>query len=114
MKLIDSNHSQLLARVMDTYALRQQVTASNIANIDTPNFKKHEVHFENELQQVQNEEGVRGMKEVTPSVVETNQDVVLEDELVEMSDTQLRVNLVTRALRHHFNLLRTGITGINQ
>lgn len=114
MKFIDSNHSQLLARAMDTYALRQRITATNIANADTPGFKKHEVRFEKELQEIQQKEGVQGMKEVNPTIVETDQDVVLEDELLEMTDTQVRVHLVTRSLRHHFSMLRTGITGINR
>lgn len=114
MKFIDSNHSQLLARVMDNYMLRQRITASNIANIDTPNYKKHEVRFEDELQKVRERGGVKAMKEVTPTIAETQGDVLLEDELVEMADTQIRVQLVTRSLRHHFDLLRTGITGINR
>ena len=114
MKLIDSNHSQLLARAMDVYTLRQQVTSTNIANIDTPGYKKNEVHFENELQKAQESDGVAGMKNVTPSIVETDKGVVLEDELMEMADTQIRVQMVTRSLRHHFDLLRTGITSLNR
>ncbi|REL38688.1 flagellar biosynthesis protein FlgB [Rhodohalobacter sp. SW132] len=114
MKLIDSNHTQLLARAMDTYTLRQRVTAGNIANADTPGFNKHRVDFEEELQRVQNSSGARGMKEVTPSIVETDQPIELEDELLEMADTQVRVNLVTRSLRHHFEMLKNGITGINR
>jgi len=114
MKFIDDNHSQLLARAMDTYALRQRITATNIANIDTPGFKKHEVQFEDELQNVQNAGGVAGMNEVTPSIVETDDKALLEDEMMEMADTQVRVHLVTRSLRHHFDLLRRGITGINR
>ena len=114
MKFIDSNHSQLLARAMDTYTLRQRVTAGNIANADTPGFNKHKVDFEQELQRVQNSDGVRGMKEVTPSIVETDQKIELEDELLKMADTQARVHLVTRSLRHHFEMLKNGITGINR
>lgn len=114
MKLIDSNHSQLLARAMDTYTLRQRVTAANIANADTPGFTKHKVDFEEELQRVQNSKGARGMKEVTPSIVETDQPIEIEDELLEMTDTQIRVNLVTRSMRHHFEMLKNGITGINR
>jgi len=114
MKFVDSNHSQLLARAMDTYTLRQRVTAGNIANADTPGFKKHIVDFEEELQRVKNGEGVRGMKEVTPIIVETDQEIELEDELIEMADTQARVQLVTRSLRHHFELMKNGITGINR
>lgn len=114
MKLIDTNHSKLLARAMDTYSLRQRMTATNIANVDTPGFKKHQVSFESELQRAQQSGGVRAMKEVTPSIVETDQEIIIEDELIEMADTQIRVNLATRSLRHHFELLRNGITGINR
>jgi len=114
MKFIDSNHSQLLARAMDTYTLRQRVTASNIANADTPGYNRKRVDFEQELQRVQSKDGVRGMKNVAPSIVMTDQPVELEDELLEMSDTQIRVNMVSRSLRHHFEMLKNGITGINR
>lgn len=114
MKFIDSNHSQLLARAMDSYTLRQRVTAGNIANADTPGYNKHRVDFESELRRVQQNDGVKGMKEVTPSIVETDQDIELEDELIEMADTQARVHLVTRSIRHHFDMLRNGITGVNR
>ena len=114
MKFIDNNLSQLMARAMDTYSLRHRITSANIANIDTPGFKKHEVRFEDELQRVQASGGPNAMKEVTPRIVENNEEIILEDELIEMADTQIRVNLVTRSLRHHFEMLRTGITGINR
>ena len=103
-----------MARAMDTYSLRHRITSANIANIDTPGFKKHEVRFEDELQRVQASGGPNAMKEVTPRIVENNEEIILEDELIEMADTQIRVNLVTRSLRHHFEMLRTGITGINR
>lgn len=114
MKLIDSNVSKLMARAMDTYVLRHRITSANIANIDTPGFKKHEVQFEQELQRVQKTNGSQAMKEVTPKIVENNEEVILENELIEMADTQIRVNVVTRSLRHHFEMLRNGITGINR
>lgn len=114
MKLIDSSHSQLLARAMDSYLLRQKITSSNIANADTPGYKRHEVKFEEELQKAQKQGGAQEMKTVTASIVETDEKVILEDEMIEMTDTQIRVQLVTRSLRHHFDLLRNGITGVNR
>lgn len=114
MRFVDSDHSRLMSRAMDTYTLRQRITAANIANVDTPGYNRNEVRFEDELRQVRSRDGVRGMQEVTPSIVLTDQPVTLEDELLEMSDTQIRVNLVTRSLRHHFDMLRTGVTGINR
>lgn len=99
---------------MDTYTLRQRVTAGNIANADTPGYNKKSVNFEDELQRAQMRGGAGEMKGINPTIVETDQKVVLEDELIEMSDTQMRVNLVSRSLRHHFELLRNGITGVNR
>ncbi|MEX0680461.1 MAG: flagellar basal body protein [Balneolales bacterium] len=114
MKLIDTDHSMLLNRAMDALSLRQRITSANIANLDTPGFKKLEVRFEDELRRIQDKEGVKGMKEVSPEIVETGQQPVLEDELIEMADTQIRVNVITRSLRHHFDMVRSGITGINR
>lgn len=69
------------------------------------------MQFEEELQRVTDIRSSIGT--VAPSIVETDNDVVLEDELIEMADTQMRVQLVTRSLRHHFDLLRAGITSTN-
>ena len=108
MTLIDSGHSQLLAKAMDTYTMRQRVSSSNIANVDTPGYSRHEVNFEEELRNVREDGGE--MLRVNPKITETGEKVVLENELIEMADTQMRVQLVTRSLRHHFEMLRTGIT----
>ena len=112
MKLIDNQHTRLLANAMDAYSLRQKMTASNVANIDTPGYKRVSVSFEQELQQAdRGETGKSRLDSVHAKVVQTDDRPVLEDELLEMADTQMRVQLVTRALRHNFNQLRAGITG---
>jgi flagellar basal-body rod protein FlgB len=108
MQLIDSSHSKLLAKAMDSYSLRQEITSSNIANIDTPGYNRHTVEFENALREAADSK--KAMHEVNPTITETDEDVVLENELLEMADTQMRVQLVTRSLRHHFDTLQTGIT----
>ena len=108
MQIIDSGHSQLMAKAMDSYSLRQEISSSNIANIDTLGYNRHSVEFESALQEAR--ETGKAMHEVNPSIRETGDEVVLENELLEMADTQMRVQLVTRALRHHFDTLQTGIT----
>lgn len=50
----------LLHRSLDTELLRQDVIANNIANSDTPNFKRSEVNFESELRRaLRNEQAPR-------------------------------------------------------
>ena len=40
----------LLARAMQTYTWRMQTVASNVANLDTPGYKRMKVSFEETLQ----------------------------------------------------------------
>ncbi|MDD2421011.1 MAG: flagellar basal body rod protein FlgB [Heliobacteriaceae bacterium] len=53
---------QLLEKGLGTATLRHQVIADNLANIDTPGYKRKEVAFEAELQRVlQKGPGLKGM-----------------------------------------------------
>ncbi len=46
----------ILQRTMDVSLIRQDVIANNIANADTPNFKRSEVNFEAQLKRALNSE----------------------------------------------------------
>lgn len=50
---------ELITREMDVAALRQNVIANNIANSDTPNFKRSVVNFESQLRRALDSETVR-------------------------------------------------------
>lgn len=114
MKLVDNIQTRLLAKALDVYSLRQKITASNISNIDTPGYKKLSVSFEEELNRV-SRDNLTGEKldQVSPEIKESDQKPIIEQEMMEMADNQMRVQLVTRALRHNFQQLRSGITGRN-
>jgi flagellar basal-body rod protein FlgB len=115
MKLIDSKHTDLLSTALNAYSLRQKAIASNVANVDTPGYKRLEVPFEEQLQKAQNSGGGGiDMSKIQPSLQETGEAPLLEDEMMTLADTQIRAQLVTRSLRHNFQLLRAGITGRNQ
>lgn len=50
----------ILKRTMDVSVMRRQVIADNIANADTPNFKRSTVTFESELARALASEGSAG------------------------------------------------------
>ena len=108
MSLVDSAHTKLLAKAMDVYAIRQKITSSNVANIDTPGYNKLTVKFEEYLRKLNQGEDLNG---VAPEIVQTDQKPILEEEMIEMADTQIRVHMTTRALRTEYEILRSGITG---
>lgn len=50
MKSMFNAQVDLLSKVMDMQLQRQNVIASNLANMETPNYKPRELEFEEELQ----------------------------------------------------------------
>ena len=55
----------LLHRAMDAGTVRRNVIANNIANADTPNFKRSNVNFESELKRALESEKTRPVLELT-------------------------------------------------
>lgn len=102
----------LLKRAMTTYEWRMQALASNVANLDTPGYKRMAVSFEDKLQEAMHAvDSPRALAAVEPSMEVEERPPVLEDEMMDLADTQMRVHLSTRALREHYDLMRTSITG---
>lgn len=119
----------ILHRTMDTSMLRHQVSANNIANADTPNFKRSTVNFESELKRALDSEKVRkpqaylthpkhisfdrtqNYREVRPRRVldylskadNNGNNVNLEEESMLLLQNQLRYNLLTRSVADQFN-----------
>mgnify|MGYP000217862883 FL=1 len=51
-KIFDSPTQNLLIKAMDIASLKNKVIANNIANVDTPGFKRQEVIFEKNIKKV--------------------------------------------------------------
>ena len=114
MKLIDTRHTDLLKKSLDAYSLRQKAIASNVANIDTPGYGRLEVNFEEQLQKAQEmQSGSGNISDIDVRINQTEEQPLLEDEMMTLADTQIRAQLVTRSLRHSFQLLKAGIVGRN-
>jgi flagellar basal-body rod protein FlgB len=102
----------LLARAMQTYSWRMQAVASNVANLDTPGYQRMAVSFEETLQEARHSiDGARAVANVEPHVSVEDGAPILEDEMMDLADTQMRTQLASRALSGHFNKMRMTITG---
>jgi len=108
-KIIDMDTGlSKLSTALDALVLRQNITASNIANIDTEGYTKRKVEFEKHLQEAK----LNGNDtDVKPSIEVTDQKVDLDTELIEMAETQMKVQFVTRMIRSQLELTKMGITG---
>ncbi|MEW5813887.1 MAG: flagellar basal body rod protein FlgB [Spirochaetota bacterium] len=119
----------LLHRSMDVAMLRRDVISNNIANTDTPNFKRSTVNFESELKRALESEKVKAMpafvtdprhmpffravdyRTVKPRVLldylttakNNGNNVDIEEEMMNSLENQLNYDLMTRTLSFQFS-----------
>lgn len=111
---METTKLKVLSQAMSAYTLRTRATTSNLANLDTPGYQRVGVSFEDTLQNVRRGlQATRAVEDVSARMKIDDAPPILEDELMELADTQMRTQLATRALREHFELMSTGITGRN-
>lgn len=119
---------ELLHRSMDTSLYRRSVIADNLANADTPNFKRSVVNFESELKRALDSEKGQGMEaamtnekhisfnktqnwqDVKPRKVldyltqsdNNGNNVDAEEEMMMAMQNQLQYNLLTTSISNQF------------
>ena len=104
-----------MQRAMDRVSLRQSVLASNLANINTPGYKRRDVDFAIELEKAGSPlspSASRGLGAVRTSFGEIRVDgnsVDLEAEVFAMAETELRYQALTQMARGYFRGLRNVI-----
>ncbi len=136
-RIFDSVTTGIINKTMDTAALRNQVIANNIANANTPYFKRSEVVFEDKLKKA-----MKGSPEPfklkitdprhfqiwsdTPSLDEIQPEIVQLDKLsyknddnnvdidVEMANktkNDILYDTMSRCMSDELKMLRLAITG---
>jgi flagellar basal-body rod protein FlgB len=96
-------------------AKRQELIASNMANVDTPNYRTRDIDFQGELQRA----GAGLDSDSDPKVVEVQglverpdgNNVDLDREGLLLAKTQLEFRLGTQLLKHTFQGLMDVIKG---
>ena len=114
--------STALAKTLDATASRQKAIANNIANIETPGYKRVYVSFKNELKSVM-EQGTRhsvrqGLKElmpvqrtdlVSPAKPDGN-NVNIDAEIADLAKNALKQKATAVLLEAKIAMLRAAIT----
>lgn len=109
---METDRLKLLTNAMQTYVWRLKALSSNIANLDTPGYQRLSVTFEEKLQEVRHAlPGLRDTTDVAPRMIVSDTPPIIEDEMMDLADTQMRAQFSTRALREHFEVMRSAIQG---
>ena len=106
---------QSLSKVLDLASQRQEIVASNMANLDTPNYRTRDINdFSAEMQRAfaspENTSQAQ-VQEITGLIERPDgNNVSIDREALTMNDTQLRYHMAAQMLRSQFHLLSTAIS----
>jgi flagellar basal-body rod protein FlgB len=109
-------------KMMDATALRHDAIASNIANVETPNYKRIDVQasFADELKRAVSSGDVQTISSLTPSLAQDSNAIAatrdgntvqLETELMNLNQNTLAHTLETQLVSGTLMRLRMAITG---
>lgn len=120
----------ILLKALNAAAVRQMVISNNIANVDTPGFKRGEVEFESLLRRALEESGLLGLTsserhipinseeeipeprlvvEVDQSFREDGNNVDIDAEMAKLSENAITYSLLAHIISVRMEMLRTMI-----
>lgn len=126
MSSIFGNEFLMTNKALDFVWKQQQLTANNIANVDTPNYKAQHISFENEFKNQLNKAMKSGNSSATEqAITQTKGKVIassnskradgngvdIDVENVELVKTTLQYQYLVQAFNSDYNRLRTVIRG---
>jgi flagellar basal-body rod protein FlgB len=131
--LFDNINFEMIPNTMDALSLRQNVISQNIANYETPGYKRKYVDFENELQKALSEDSALTLKvnrdqhinntlslgKIQPNIQIDNSKSLRDDgnnvdpdmELVRMTQNTLKYNTLSRLMTYAIQRYETAIRG---
>lgn len=129
--LFSSQVTTILEKALDSSALRQKVISNNIANVNTPNFKRSDVVFEEALAKVLDKKNVKlvgadprhintldNVSKTSPQVVRDSSttmrndgnNVDIDKEMTLMAMNQIYYNALVQRISGKFSSLKYVIT----
>jgi flagellar basal-body rod protein FlgB len=131
MDILNKPAFNQMERSLNASTMRQRVIADNIANVDTPYFKRSEVHFEELLQNELNGSSIQGYRtdprhfvigrpaSPEPQIVKDGQSTInnnlnnvdMDYEMSLMAKNQLRYNVMIQQVNSEIKKARTAIEG---
>lgn len=95
---------------MNLLSARQKLTASNIANVDTPDYRTRDIDFQFELMAATNPHPEPDVVEVPGLLVKNDgNDVNLDREARLLAENAIRFNLASTMMRSQFKKIRNAI-----
>jgi flagellar basal-body rod protein FlgB len=117
--LVRPESLELCERMLDFAALRHKVLANNVANVNTPGFKRSDVEFAQELDRVLRDKGLEGVKDVKLRISKPDEtafrndgnNVSIDKEMAAMSENALLYQIYAQLIARRFRQLNEILKG---
>lgn len=111
--MLNAPIADALSRYLDLQTSRMQLTAANMANVETPGYKTQDFDMDGEFARAMSEHGATS----SPMVKESEgliarpdgNNVSMDRESMQMAQTQLQFRTGVELLRHQFTMLSDAI-----
>lgn len=115
--------STALSKTLDAAASRQKTIANNIANVETPGYKRSYISFEDELRKIMNDktghERRKALKELAPvrrtDILSQSRpdgnNVNIDAEIADLAKNSIRYKATTTIMQVKGSMLRSAING---
>jgi flagellar basal-body rod protein FlgB len=112
------NNTDVLSKALDASSLKGEAITNNIANVDTPGYRRKDVVFESYLQQAIDSHGKikpDSLSRVFPKVIEVNtnldyridgNNVDIDTEMGYLAQNQIKYNTLISQVNYNFNRLK--------
>ena len=132
-RILQSTTREAVLKSMDAGMLRNRVIANNIANVTTPEFKRVEVSFEDELKNALSRTKLKGTrtdsqhmafgrknisdiaprayKPVDPTLPSGVNNVDIDTEMANLAENQLQYSMALKFLKGSYSKINAAITG---
>ncbi|CQR71476.1 Flagellar basal body rod protein FlgB [Sporomusa ovata DSM 2662] len=131
--LVQSSQVSVLEKALSAASLRHKVISNNIANVNTPKFKKSEVSFENQLELAMSSEkapiartherhlpvkstGINDVEPMINTITTTSfrnddNNVDIDSEMAGLAKNSIYYNAVADRINKYFSNLKSVING---
>ena len=112
----------LLEKMLDVSSVKHKVIANNIANVNTPGYKKMDVSFADQLEKVLNEASTNKFDALQPKIVISKEDtsgtvrndgnnVDMDKEVSALVKNTLTYSIYTQLLAKKFEGIKSALEG---
>jgi len=112
---ISDNTTSALQAALNGLDVRAQAIKHNIANVETPGYQSQVVSFEDSLRSALDDgdpdAASASLSYSTAPTRQNGNNVSIDNEMTDLTQTELRQQLAINALNAKYRLLRTAITG---